>query len=615
MSFDSVIIPAFSIASTPGAYAILVGAGVSKSSGVPSAWDVQVELIQRAALVLEKEEVSAAAVEDWWRSWAGAEPTYTAVLEKIAPLAHERQALLREMFEPSESEQEEGKKGPTPAHRAIAELVRSGHVRVIVTTNFDLLTERAIRDLGIEPYVVSDAAAARGLPPLHTLPALVLHLHGDYFNPSTMLNTVAELEAYDPDVAGLLGEVLRSHGLIIAGWSAVWDTALRSAIQSEARRFYTPLWIEPFELGEVGNQLATNVAANVISEQADVALPILAEAVASIVQRRARHPLVAGTEVEAAKRALSARFSLVPLHDLLRWEFDRLRAMPELDLSEHPRDQSTKPVAEIKSVVGEAALVPTSLIATVAYWGDSETDSLWIDELERFSRQARGGGLTELLTLRRVAGRRFFYAAGVAAVASSRHDLVLDLLSRRITSDNEAGDVSLAWRLRSAASVEIFLELKKTFEQDLVLGAELYEESWERFEYLWMIADLVGTSGFEDLVAREGAVHDTERARLISELSRPQDARGRHLRAQDHMPTWISLTGRKLQTELNSLGERHPLVAAGWGSSARLMLASQVIEQAIGQQAERVSWGLGGGWIPSLVWIDGSPLGKWPGVQ
>ena len=38
--------------------------------------------------------------------------------------------------------------------RAIARLVRSGHVRVIVTTNFDRLMENALREEGIEPTVV-----------------------------------------------------------------------------------------------------------------------------------------------------------------------------------------------------------------------------------------------------------------------------------------------------------------------------------------------------------------------------------------------------------------------------------------------------------------------------
>ena len=40
---------AFALRSSPGAYALLLGAGVSVGAGVPSAWGVQEELIRRLA--------------------------------------------------------------------------------------------------------------------------------------------------------------------------------------------------------------------------------------------------------------------------------------------------------------------------------------------------------------------------------------------------------------------------------------------------------------------------------------------------------------------------------------------------------------------------------------
>ena len=41
---------------------------------------------------------------------------------------------------------ERDRKTPTAAHYAIADLVRGGHVRVLITTNFDRLMENALRD-------------------------------------------------------------------------------------------------------------------------------------------------------------------------------------------------------------------------------------------------------------------------------------------------------------------------------------------------------------------------------------------------------------------------------------------------------------------------------------
>src|ERR1022692_4844100 len=59
-------------------------------------------------------------------------------------LPPKRMQLLRGYFEPSEQEREEGRKLPTAAHRAIAQLIAKGYVQVVVTTNFDQLLEQAL---------------------------------------------------------------------------------------------------------------------------------------------------------------------------------------------------------------------------------------------------------------------------------------------------------------------------------------------------------------------------------------------------------------------------------------------------------------------------------------
>jgi NAD-dependent SIR2 family protein deacetylase len=60
---------------------------------------------------------------------------------------------------------EQGVKSPTPAHRAIAELVADGYVWVILTTNFDRLIERAVTDKGIAPTVIASPDAVEGALP------------------------------------------------------------------------------------------------------------------------------------------------------------------------------------------------------------------------------------------------------------------------------------------------------------------------------------------------------------------------------------------------------------------------------------------------------------------
>ena len=149
---DPLISLAFSTYSNRGAYALLVGSGVSRAAGVPTGWEVVLDLARRVAEVDWDD-----AGEDpggWYRDKYGQEPDYSKLLEALARRPAERSRLLRAYFEPSDEEREQGLKIPTPAHRAIARLVREGYVRVILTTNFDRLLETALADEGIVPTVI-----------------------------------------------------------------------------------------------------------------------------------------------------------------------------------------------------------------------------------------------------------------------------------------------------------------------------------------------------------------------------------------------------------------------------------------------------------------------------
>lgn len=50
-ALDQLLSLAFSLHTSPGSYAFVLGAGISVPSGVPSAWGVQEQLIQKVAAV------------------------------------------------------------------------------------------------------------------------------------------------------------------------------------------------------------------------------------------------------------------------------------------------------------------------------------------------------------------------------------------------------------------------------------------------------------------------------------------------------------------------------------------------------------------------------------
>jgi hypothetical protein len=144
-------------------------------------------------------------------------------------------------FEPSREEHSEGSKAPAAAHRALARMVAKGKIRVILTTNFDHLIETALRDEGLAPAVVSAADALQGMLPLHLAPVTVIKLHGDYLD-TRVKNIPEELAHYDPAFDLLLDRALDEYGLVVCGWSATWDDALRTAIMRCPSRRFTAYW-------------------------------------------------------------------------------------------------------------------------------------------------------------------------------------------------------------------------------------------------------------------------------------------------------------------------------------------------------------------------------------
>jgi NAD-dependent SIR2 family protein deacetylase len=81
----------------------------------------------------------------WYKATFGSEPKYSELLDELASTPDERRSVLHSYIEPSADDIAAGRKIPTRAHQAIARMVAAGRVRVIITTNFDRLTENALR--------------------------------------------------------------------------------------------------------------------------------------------------------------------------------------------------------------------------------------------------------------------------------------------------------------------------------------------------------------------------------------------------------------------------------------------------------------------------------------
>lgn len=230
---------ALTLESNPGAYACLLGSGVSATSGIPTGWGIVVDLIRRVARSLGEEPADDPAA--WYRNRYAEEPDYSKLLDQVARAPTERARLLRSYFEATEEERAKGLKQPTPAHRALASLARQGILRVFVTTNFDRLLERALEDEHVVPVVISSADGVSGVSPLTSGDVTVIKVNGDYLD-TRIKNTPEELASYEPPLRDLLDRILDEFGMLIAGWSGQWDTALIEAFERCPTHRYCTYW-------------------------------------------------------------------------------------------------------------------------------------------------------------------------------------------------------------------------------------------------------------------------------------------------------------------------------------------------------------------------------------
>jgi hypothetical protein len=211
LNIDPILSLAVTVESNPGAYALLLGSGVSRAAGVPTGWEVTLDLVGRVAAAAKQD--AGADPEAWYTARFGNAPLYSELVRKVTKSGAARARLFRSYFEPTDEEREEGMKVPTAGHHAIVRLVAGGYVRLILETNFDHLVENAIEQTaGIVPTVISSVDSLQGAAPLVQSSCTVVKLHGDYLD-TRILNTEAELARYPRPLERYLDRVFDEFGL------------------------------------------------------------------------------------------------------------------------------------------------------------------------------------------------------------------------------------------------------------------------------------------------------------------------------------------------------------------------------------------------------------------
>lgn len=424
---------ALSLHHSPGVYALLLGSGLSRSAGIPTGWEITLDLVRRlGALNGVTDQPDWAA---WFCAKYGHEPNYSEILHTLACTAAERRAILHEYIEPREGEEA---RRPTKAHHGIAKLVADGVVRVIITTNFDRLIENALREVGVEPTIIASEDAVTGATPLVHARCTVIKLHGDYLD-SRIKNTDAELEDYAHAINALLDEVFDRFGLIVVGWSGEWDTALRSAMLRAPSRRYPLYWAARGQITSLAQDLIRHRdGRSFVITDADGFFTRLIDTVEALRQASRPHPQSIEMAVALAKRYCRDDRYVLEWAEFLGDEVSKIRSF--ISGKDYPTQSPTKETvnALIATLVSRSETLRRACLVS-GRWGTAETNRNVIRAIRSLGfRSETVSGFTYWIALRDLCASLCFYWALAGAVAREDYFTARYLMHAPIkTSTNE----------------------------------------------------------------------------------------------------------------------------------------------------------------------------------
>lgn len=499
---DSQTSLAFTVQENPGVFAVLLGSGVSRAAGIPTGWEITLDLIRRVAMAQQVPERSDWS--NWYSDETGEEPDYSHLLDKLAATPEERRSILHGYIEPTEEDRAASLKQPTAAHRSIADLIRRGYIRVVITTNFDRLLETALRDLGVEPIVVSTVDDIAGAVPLIHSRCTIIKVHGDYLD-TRIRNTPAELDTYPPEFDALIDRVIDEHGLIICGWSADWDGALRRAILRSPNRRFTTFWTSRSDIKGKAEEIVRKRGAKEIRvPDADALFSKLAEQVVSLEKLKKPNPLSADLAVSTAKRYAARAEHRIELHDLITNELELLATRtrePAFAQHEQPTDDLIRERAHAYEAASERLI---RILAVASRWSPNR-EAVCLTALREISARIShyNSGFVAWIAMQQYPTLLAFYAMGLAAHDAGEWRFMqalfaCEVLNRRgerrsavrqflpSTSDLTQTDtwVSLLGKDRHTPMSEYLIEFLTPYVRDTSISVAGFPERFDEFEFV-----------------------------------------------------------------------------------------------------------------------------------
>ena len=446
---DPTLSLAHSLVSSPGVHAVFLGSGVSRSSGIPTGWEVTIRLARDLATMLGEDSGNDAAA--WYRQKFDKEPSYSALLALLARAGAERRNLLEKFFEPNEEEREQGLKRPTAAHHAVAQMMARGYVKVVLTTNFDRLMEAALYEAGITPLVVSSDDNVDSMTPLVHQRHVVIKLHGDYKDPR-IKNTDSELSAYSDAFSRLIHQVLSEFGIVICGWSSDWDSALRAEFKRIPTFRYSATWSSLGEPSASAQKLIQHRgAALALGQDADRFFSSVLEKVISLEHLQEQQPRSIDIAVATVKRYVAEDRYRVQLADFIHAQTTPVVASVQ-DLLSPQNITNTQPLPTVRAIDEMTEVLRHVFFSGCRYARGNDQESVFLRALQMMppSNEIYNVPMHDWQrAIRFYATSVCFYAAAVGALVAENWGFLHTLTALEFDADGEK--TRIAFKELSAA--------------------------------------------------------------------------------------------------------------------------------------------------------------------
>jgi hypothetical protein len=341
-------------------------------------------------------------------------------------------------------------------------------------------------------------------------------VHGDYRD-TRLKNISQELSNYDPKINTLLDRVFDEYGLVVCGWSAKWDEALRAAIFRCPNRRYSTFWAARGDTTEEAEQLIKFRDASALSiESADEFFQSLEDKLEALNRLNSPHPLSATLAIASLKKFLVEDRFRIQLHELVMGEIERLITQVS-NVSLFVDGLTCEAFNQRLAFYESSSQIVTSLVANGCFWGTEEQSELWSSAVIRLLDLAPPAiGTSVLVSLRRYPALLALYAAGIACVTAGKFRTLKVLLRDSRTSVDvpfEGKDAMLIRKIaiyqilpvdafnrcsnerrKTPGSDRLHKELREIF-RTLIPSDAKYDNFFDRWEY---ILSLVGFDTYSE---------------------------------------------------------------------------------------------------------------------